>query len=182
MMYTGNNRSMRAKLTILALLMLTGANRAEAFELTYLAGASKIGINPSRFEPLYGFGIGGRLGRHLALETALFYSQRSIGSSIQADYFTFLGMPEFGYFGKKFAVYYAPGIALNPCLHHSNIENHTYLSFPQFIGAQINVKPDLMLEGRAGYDLGLTYGYFQNGNKQNYSGFLVQVGLKFRMR
>lgn len=170
-----------ARLAMLLLVTMM-CGKAAAFELTYLAGASKIGINPSRFEPLYGFGIGGRLSKHLALETALFYSQRSVGSSIQADYFTFLAMPELGYFGKKFAVYYAPGIALNPCLHHSNIENHTYLSFPEFIGAQINIKPDLLLEGRVGYDLGLTYGYFQNGNKQNYSGFLVQAGLKFRMR
>ena len=170
-----------AKVPLLILSIFICCGKASAFDLTYIAGASRIGIGPSRFEPLYGFGIGKRFNKYFTLESALFYSQRSIGSTIQADYFTFAAMPEVGYFGKKLAVYYSPGLALNPCLHHSNIENHTYLSFPQFIGGQFNVWPEVLLEGRVGYDLGLTYAYFQNGAKHNYSGFIIQAGLKFRM-
>ena len=148
-------------------------------ELGYLAGITKQGINPERFEPLYGFTIGAKVNRILSIETAFYYSQRSIGSTIQADYFSFLAMPKIGYFGKKAGVYYAPGISLNPTLYHSNPENHTYLSTLQALGGQFNILPELVIDLKVGLDIGLTGAYFENGHYQNYSGPVIFLGLKY---
>jgi hypothetical protein len=152
-------------------------------ELGYLSGANKIGVSPARFQPLYGFTIGAKINKYLAIETALFYSQRSIGETIQADYFTFMAMPKIGYFGKRAGLYYAPAIALNPTLHHSSIENHTYISTIQAVGGQLNLGSKVIVDAKAGYDMGLSGAYLpQNGEGgfKKYSGLIVFVGLKFK--
>jgi hypothetical protein len=160
--------------------MLT-ASYCRSQEIGYLTGASKMGINPARFQPLYGFSIGGQINKYLAVETALFYSQRSIGEIIQADYFSFLAMPKVGFFGKKAGVYYCPGIALNPTLEHSNIENHTYFSHLQAAGGQINIKSKIIVDLKIGYDIGLTGAYFENGVYKKYSGPVFFLGLKLKV-
>jgi hypothetical protein len=152
----------------------------QAQEIGYLSGVSKLGINPSGFQPLYGFTIGTQLNKYIGIETALFYSQRSKGAEIQADYFSFMAMPKIGFFGKRAGVYYAPGIALNPTLHHSNIENHTYLSTFQSVGAQLNIRPRILVDLKVGYDIGLTGAYFENGGYSKYSGIMILAGIKIR--
>ncbi len=155
------------------------ASGCKAQELGYLSGVTKQGINPERFEPLYGFTIGARVNKFLSIETAFYYSQRSIGSVIQADYFSFLAMPKVGYFGKRAGVYYAPGISLNPTLYHSNPENHTYLSTLQSVGGQFNILPELMIDLKIGVDIGLTGAYWENKVYQKYSGPVILLGLKY---
>ena len=139
-----------------------------------------MGINPARFQPIYGFTVGAQVSKVLAIETGLFYSQRSVGETIQADYLTFFAMPKIGFFGKKAAVYYAPGIALNPTLYHSNIQNHTYLSHIEAVGGHVNIKPRILLDLKVGYDIGLTGAYLENDVFKKYSGVMVLLGLKFK--
>jgi hypothetical protein len=162
-------------------ILISVVSLSRGQELGYLTGVNRIGINPARFQPLYGFTIGAKVNKYFALETAWFYSQRSGGDSIQADYFSFLLMPKVGYFGKRAGVYYAPGIALNPTLHHSNIKNHTYVSTIQAIGAQLNLRPKIIADLKAGYDIGLSGAYLDpDGSFKKYSGPIVFLGLKFR--
>jgi hypothetical protein len=163
------------------IICVLAVSSGRAQEIGYLSGASKMGISPARFQPLYGFTIGAKLNKFFAFETALFYSQRSIGETIQADYFSFVAFPKIGLFREKFAVYYAPGIALNPTLHHSNIENHTYVSHIQSIGGHVNLKPKIMVDLKLGYDIGLSGAYFENGTYRKYSGPIILLGLKFRV-
>ncbi len=150
-------------------------------EIGYLSGVNRIGIDPTRFQPLYGFTVGAKFHKAMAVETALFYSQRSYRDVIQADYFTFMAMLKLGYFGKKAGVYYCPGISLNPTLYHSNIKNHTYLSHIQAVGGQIDITPRMLADIKLGYDIGLTGAYFDNGAYSKYSGPVLMAGLKFRL-
>lgn len=153
-------------------------SKANAQEIGYVGGLSSLGIDAKSYQPLYGFSIGYQFNKYLGLETNLFYSQRTIGSSIQADYISFLAMPKIGYFGKKVAFFYGPAILLNPTLHHSNIENHTYLSTYQSIGFQYKIMSKLAVDLKLGYDIGLTGAYFTNGSYQKYSGPMVLLGIK----
>jgi hypothetical protein len=165
----------------LVILLLLLSMHCRSQEIGYLTGVSRLGINPTRFQPLYGFSIGGKINKYIALETALFYSQRSIGAIIQADYFSFLAMPKIGYFGKKAGIYYCPGVSLNPTLEHSNIENHTYFSHLQAAGGEINITPKIIADIKVGYDIGLTGAYFENGIYRKYSGPVLFLGLKLKV-
>ncbi len=156
-------------------------NRGQAQELGYLSGANRMGISPARFQPLYGFSVGAQVNKWLGIETAMFYSQRSIGETIQADYFSFMLMPKLGIFTDKAGVYFAPAILLNPTLHHSNIENHTYLSCMPAVGGQVNIKPKIIVDLKIGYDIGLTGAYLENDVFKKYTGPVVFLGLKFKL-
>lgn len=153
-------------------------SNVNAQEIGYVGGLSSLGIDAKSYQPLYGFSIGYQFNKYFGLETNLFYSQRTIGSSTQADYISFLAMPKIGYFGKKAAVFYGPSVLLNPTLHHSNIENHTYLSTYHSIGFQYKIMSKLAVDLKVGYDIGLTGAYFTNGGYQNYSGPMVLLGIK----
>jgi hypothetical protein len=87
-------------------------------------------------------------------------------------------MPKIGYIAEKAGIYYSPGLSLNPTLHHSNPENHTYLSTIQSIGGQINIIPEIIVDLKVGYDFGLTGAYFDKGSYQKYSGVIILMGLK----
>jgi len=150
-------------------------------ELGYVTGVSKIGINAGTYQPLYGFSLGHQFNKYLAIESNLIYSQRTIGSTTQADYFSFILQPKIGYWGKKIGVFYGPAIIFNPTLHHSNIENHSYLSTMQTLGLQINITQKIYVDMKAGYDFGLTGGYFENGQYEKYKGEVLLVGLKFKL-
>ncbi len=171
--YTG----IRHKLLLFGLFMLSNTS-IFSMELGYNAGLNRIGINPGGFQPLYGFSIGKTFNKYIGIETNLIYSQRSIGKSIQADYLSFILMPKLGYFGKKAAVYYGPSLLLNPTLYHSNIENHTYLSTLHVVGAQYNINAKLSIDMKAGYDIGLSGAYFDNGKYSRYSGPVLLLGMK----
>lgn len=166
------------KNSIILILFFVFSTYTKAQEIGFLTGVTKQGVNPERFEPLYGFTIGANFNKVFSLETALYYSQRSIGGTVQADYFSFVAMPKIGYFTKKAGIYYAPGLVLNPTLHHSNIENHTYLSTIQSIGGQVNIIPEIIMDLKIGYDFGLTGAYFENGAYKKYSGAIIFLGIK----
>ena len=170
----------RRLIYLVSIFLISGVLNAQ--EIGYLAGVTKQGINPERFEPLYGFTIGKRINKVVSIETAFYYSQRSVGSVIQADYLSFVAMPKIGYFTKKAGIYYAPGLVLNPTLHHSNVENHTYLSTIQSIGGQINIIPEIIMDIKIGYDFGLTGAYIESGNYQKYSGAIIFLGLKYDLK
>jgi hypothetical protein len=163
---------------ILSLLLSVGG---QAQEIGYLSGANRIGISPSRFQPLYGFTVGAQINKTFAIETALFYSQRSYGETIQADYLSFMALFKIGHFGSKAGVYYAPGMALNPTLYHSNIENHTYISHVQSVGGQVNLSPKIIIDLKLAYDFGLSGAYYDASGFKKYSGFMVLAGLKFKL-
>jgi len=149
-----------------------------AQEVGYNTGINKTGINPGLFQPVYGISIGYRFNSVFAIETNCLYSQRSIGSAVQADYLSFMAMPKIGYFGKKLGFYFAPALLLNPTLYHSNIENHTYMSTFQSLGAEWRAGKKLCLDVKFGYEFGLSGAYFENGAYKTYNGPLLLLGMK----
>lgn len=164
---------------IIFFLFLICANAGYGQELGYTIGLSKEGINAEKFQPLYGFTFGKTFNKYVGLESYFIYSQRTIESRTQADYISFILMPKVGYFDKTFGIYYAPGLALNPTLHHSNIENHTYLSTIQSVGAQVNVTPKIIVDIKGGYDIGLAKAYLISTSYQKYKGAIVLASMKF---
>jgi hypothetical protein len=156
-------------------------NKLNAQEIGYNLGINRLGIQAASFQPVYGFSIGYKLNKYLALETNLLYSQRTRGNMVQSDYLSFVVMPKLGYFKKKFGLYYGPSLLLNPSLDHSNNQNHTYFSTFQSIGTQVNLRPELIIDAKFGYDLGLTGGFFDNGKYQNYNGLMFLVGMKLKL-
>lgn len=151
-----------------------------AQEIGYLGGVSKIGVSPVSFQPLYGFSVSKVFSKYLAAETNCFYSQRLLNDIPQADYLSFSAMPQIGWFDKDkgYGVYAGPALALNPCLYHSNLENHTYLSAYLSAGIRKQLVKKVNLDLRAGYDLGLTGGYY-NIVYSKYKGLMFQAGIKF---
>ena len=168
-------------LVFILLFLFSTNNKLNAQEIGYNLGMNKLGIQATSFQPMYGFSIGYHLNKHLALETNLLYSQRTRGSMVQSDYLSFVLMPKFGFFKKKFGLYYGPSLLLNPSLDHSNNQNHTYLSTFQSIGGQIHLRPELIVDAKFGYDFGLTGGFFDNGEYQKYKGLVVILGMKMRI-
>lgn len=166
------------KYILLIALVVSGLS-VKAQELGYLSGFNKLGYNPQQFQPLYGFSLGKKFSKYFVLESALFYSQRSYNSDIQADYFTFMALPQFGLFKEKWGVYACPSVSLNPTLHHSNIQNHTYVSAGAGVGARILLFKKVWGDGRLLYDKGLSGAYFENGSYKNYNGIQIHLGLKF---
>ena len=162
---------------LLCMMLLLGSS-LNAQELGYVLGVNKIGINPGSFQPLYGMSLSKVFSKYLAVETACFYSQRLIDQTPQADYLSFALTPQWGYFDKNYGVYLAPALMLNPTLYHSNLENHTYLSSYIAIGGRKRLAKKIILDAKAGYDIGLTGGYYLN-NYSKYSGVMLQVALKF---
>ena len=156
-------------------------NNLQAQEIGYNLGVNKLGIQANAYQPVYGFSIGYKLNKYLALETNFLYSQRTRGNVVQSDYFSFVLMPKFGYFDKQYGLYYGPAILLNPSLDHSNNQNHTYLSTFQAIGGQYNLRPELLLDAKIGYDFGLTGGFFDNGTYQKYKGPMFILGMKLKI-
>lgn len=148
-------------------------------ELGYLGGVNRIGHNPRNFQLLYGFTLGKRVSKSLYLESGLFYSQRQYENEIQADYASFYLMPQIGTFRKRYGLYFAPMVSLNPTLHHSNIENHTYVSAGLGIGGRLKVLKRVWLDAKVLYDKGLTGAYFENGSYREYDGTQIHLGLKF---
>jgi hypothetical protein len=165
----------------IGILMFLFTHNSNAQELGYLSGVSKLGVKQTSYQPLYGFNIGKVFNKHIAIETNLFYSQRQVGETPQADYFTFSLIPQFGVFdeNKKFGIYAAPSVALNPTLYHSNAENHTYVSAGFFVGGRYQIVKKIIVDVRGGYDYGLTGAYFVNNTYYTYKGIMAQVGLKF---
>lgn len=158
--------------------LLLFCSSLSAQELGYVIGVNKIGIHPGSFQPLYGMSLSKVYSKFLALETSCFYSQRLLDQTPQADYLSFSLTPQLGYFDKNYGVYLAPALMLNPTLYHSNLENHTYLSSYIAIGGRKRLAKKIILDVRAGYDIGLTGGYYLNGYSK-YSGAMLQVALKF---
>jgi hypothetical protein len=159
----------------------TSNNELKGQEIGYNLGMNKLGIEAALFQPVYGFSIGYQLNKHFAVETNLLYSQRTRGTTVQSDYLSFVLMPKIGYFDKKFGLFYGPSLLLNPSLDHSNSQNHTYFSTCQAIGGQINLRPELILDAKFGYDFGLTGGFFDNGSYQKYHGLMILVGMKLKI-
>lgn len=174
LMYTIFKSKFLLLLALTALLHLNGL----AQEVGYNVGINKTGINPGLFQPVYGISIGYRFNSVFAVETNCFYSQRTIGNAVQADYLSFMAMPKLGYFGKNLGLYFAPALLLNPTLYHSNIENHTYLSTLQSIGAEWRTGKKLCLDVKLGYDFGLSGAYFENSAYKTYNGPLLLLGMK----
>ena len=156
-------------------------NNLQAQEIGYNLGVNKLGIQASAFQPVYGFSIGYKLNKYLALETNFLYSQRTRGNMVQSDYLSFVLMPKFGYFDKRYGLYCGPAILLNPSLDHSNNQNHTYFSTFQAIGGQLNLRPELILDAKLGYDIGLSGGFFDNGTYQKYKGPMLLFGMKLKI-
>jgi hypothetical protein len=165
---------------LLSFVLLSNSN-LKAQEIGYNLGVNKLGIQAASFQPVYGFSIGYQLGKNFALETNLIYSQRTRGSQVQSDYLSFVLMPKLGLFNNKFGVYIAPSILLNPSLDHSNNQNHTYLSTFQALGGQINLRSELIIDAKIGYDIGLTGGFFDNGQYQKYNGPMILLGMKLKI-
>jgi hypothetical protein len=165
---------------VLIMLLMSAVFTTKAQEIGYIGGVSKIGISPSSFQPLYGFSVSKVFSKYLAAETNLFYSQRLLNDLPQADYLSFSAMPQLGWFDSKkgFGLYAGPAIVLNPCLYHSNLENHTYLSTYLSAGIRKTIVKKVILDFRAGYDIGLTGGYYNNGYSK-YKGVMLQAALKF---
>jgi hypothetical protein len=160
---------------------LAASNQIHAQEIGYNLGLNKLGINANSFQPVYGFSIGYQLNKVFGVETNLLYSQRTKASVIQSDYLSFVLMPKIGYFDKKFGVYLAPSILLNPSLDHSNNQNHTYISTFQALGLQYKLRPELIIDAKFGYDIGITGGYFDNGLYQKYKGPMFVIGMKLKV-
>lgn len=167
---------------ILAIIFILGSSlQLNAQEIGYNIGMSKQGIDPDGFQPLYGMSIGARFSKLFALETNLLYSQRTIGTVPQADYLSFVLMPKFGYFTDRFGIYFAPSVVLNPCLYHSNTENHTYASAFTSAGVQLGLGKKIIVDAKLGYDLGLTGAYYQNNTWQKYKGPMLVLGMKLNL-
>lgn len=149
-------------------------------ELGYVTGVNRLGIEPNSFQPIFGFSLGTKWTKNFEFETNLYYSQRTINGVTQADYISFAAFPKIGFFTQKAGIYYAPGIALNPTLYHSNIKNHTYLSTVQAFGGQISLGKKLFLDLKLAYNKGLTGAYFDNGKYRYYNGLEVLAGIKCR--
>lgn len=162
---------------VLSVFLFLSSN---AQEIGYLGGISKMGISPTSFQPLYGFSVSKVFSKYLAAETNCFYSQRLLNDIPQADYLSFSAMPQIGWFDKDkgYGVYFGPALVLNPCLYHSNLENHTYLSAYLSAGVRKQLVKKVNLDLRAGYDLGLTGAYYNNGYSK-YKGLMFQAGIKF---
>lgn len=148
-------------------------------ELGYTVGLSKLGYNPQQFQPLYGFTLGKLVQKNILLESSFFYSQRSYNNDIQADYMSFMLMPQFGLFKKSWGAYIGPSMALNPTLHHSSIKNHTYVSAGLGAGVRFMIMKKVCLDGKVIYDKGLSGAYFDQGKYQNYDGIQIHLGMKF---
>lgn len=166
----------------LLFLFIGTYNMAAGQELGFTTGVSKEGIDAQKFQPLYGFTLGKKLNRFFALEAYFIYSQRTIKAEVQADYISFILMPKIGYFTRKGGIYYAPALALNPTLHHSNIENHTYLSAIQAAGLQVNITPAILIDAKCGYDIGLTKAYLTANDYQKYKGVIILASVRFDLR
>lgn len=166
---------------LLLSFLLNSNVKLQAQEIGYNLGMNKLGIQATSFQPVYGFSIGYQLGKNFALETNLIYSQRTRGSQVQSDYLSFVLMPKVGIFKNKFGVYFAPSVLLNPSLDHSNNQNHTYLSTFQALGGQINLRRELIIDAKIGYDIGLTGGFFDNGQYQKYNGPMLIIGMKLKI-
>jgi hypothetical protein len=166
--------------SIFAFIVLTTFISSNAQEIGYIGGVSKLGISPASFQPLYGFSVSKVFSKYLAAETNCFYSQRLLNDIPQADYLSFSAMPQVGWFDKDkgYGVYFGPALVLNPCLYHSNLENHTYLSTYLSAGIRKKIVKKVYLDARAGYDMGLTGAYYNNGYSK-YSGLMFQAGIKF---
>ena len=173
--------SLLVRITIISILSGVLSIKASAQELGYNIGLNQLGIQAQSTQPLYGFSIGYQLNKHIGIETNLIYSQRTYGSKIQSDYFSFVLMPKFGIFKEKYGIYLAPSLLLNPTLDHSNNQNHTYLSSFQSIGAQIHLRPELIVDAKLGWDIGLTGGYFDQGTYQKYTGPMLILGMKIKV-
>lgn len=165
---------------VLLMLLMTASFTSKAQEIGYVGGISKLGISPASFQPLYGFSVSKVFSNYIAVETNCFYSQRLLNDIPQADYLSFSAMPQLGWFDKDkgYGVYFGPALVLNPCLYHSNLENHTYLSAYLSAGLRKKIVKKVYLDARAGYDMGLTGGYYNNGYSK-YSGLMFQAGIKF---
>lgn len=150
-----------------------------AQELGYIGGANNLGYNSGGFQMLYGLSLGKRFTDYFTLESGCFFSQRQYENSIQADYLTFFAMPQFGVFKDKIGIYAGPTLALNPTLHHSINENHTYASAGLGVGGRLLLFKKVWGDLRFCYDKGLTGAYFMNGSYKNYDGLAVFAGLKF---
>lgn len=167
------------KLFIVLIINFIYSN-VSAQEIGYVGGVNRIGIEPSSFQPIYGFSIGSKVSKYFAIETNMFYSQRTIKGTTQADYLSFVAFPKLGFFTQRVGVFYSPALSLNPTLYHSNIKNHTYLSTIQSVGCQINLGRKIIVDFKLGYHYGLTGAYFENGAYQNYKGVEILFGLKCR--
>ena len=166
----------------LAIFFIIGFTfQIKAQEIGYNIGMSKQGIDPGHFQPLYGMSIGARFSKHFAIETNMLYSQRTIGTVPQADYLSFVLMPKFGYFTERIGVYLAPSLLLNPCLYHSNTENHTYASAYAALGFQLGLGKKIIVDAKMGYDMGLTGAYFINNTWQKYKGPMLVLGMKLNL-
>ena len=152
-----------------------------AQQLGFTTGFTKQGMHAATYQPLYGMSFGKNFNTYFGLDAYVYYSQRTIGKVTQADYISFAVMPKAGWFGKRLGVYYSPGLLLNPTLHHANMENHTYLSAIQSAGVQIYITKKMLVDLKAGYDIGLTGAYFDNGSYHKYRGFIAISTLKFEL-
>lgn len=166
------------KILLLSAVLLSSI-RLWSQELGYMTGASQLGYEAQGFQPLYGFTIGKMIQHHILLESSLYYSQRTYKSDIQADYMSFMLMPQFGWFEKKWGAYAGPTFALNPTLHHSSIKNHTYVSAGLAVGARFMIIKRVWLDGKVMFDKGLSGAYFDNGSYKNYDGIQIHLGMKF---
>lgn len=151
------------------------------FEVGYLIGGTKQGINPASAQPIYGITLQKQFSKNVSLESNVFYSQRMNGKAIQSDYLSFMLLAKFGYFGNKAGVYVCYGLALNPSLTHANNENHTYGSFTPAIGAQLKLFGRTWIELKGIYDCGLSGAYLKEGCWSDYGGLIIMSTLKFRL-
>jgi hypothetical protein len=169
------------KIRILIAFSILSISMVNAQEIGYITGVNKLGVSPSLFQPFYGFSIGAKVYKYVNIETNMYYSQRSIGSTPLADYLSFVLMPKIGNFNNKLSVFYGPGFVLNPTLNHSATQNHTYVSTLQTIGIQFSIGKHLIADAKVGQDIGLTGGYYVNNEWTKYSGPMVMLGLKLNL-
>jgi hypothetical protein len=169
------------KIKILIAFSMLSISIVKAQEIGYITGVNRLGISPSLFQPIYGISIGAKVHKYVNIETNMYYSQRSIGSSPLADYLSFVLMPKIGNFNNKFSVFYGPGFAINPTLNHSATQNHTYVSTLQTIGVQLAIGKHLIADAKIGQDIGLTGGYYANNEWTKYSGPIAILGLKLNL-
>ena len=87
------------------LVFILGSICCSAQELGYVTGVSKIGIDAGTYQPLYGFSLGQSFSKYVAIESSLIYSQRTIVSTVQADYFSFILQPKVGFWGKRIGIF-----------------------------------------------------------------------------
>ncbi|MCC6817646.1 MAG: hypothetical protein IT245_01970 [Bacteroidia bacterium] len=164
---------------LLSIVTIFCCSFANSQEFGYITGANNLGYNAQRFQMLYGISGSKKFKDYFNLETGVFYSQRQYENEIQADYLSFYNMFQFGTFKEKYGIYAGPIVALNPTLHHSNIENHTYVSAGLGLGGRLLLVKKVWADARIAYDKGLTGAYFKNNTYQNYDGLSIFLGLKF---